>query len=71
MIRNLSFSAALRRYHEINNVLPDRIIVYRDGVGDGQVWENRIILCQLFSSEQGQRPEKLGYYVLMQLCNSK
>ena len=29
--------AALKRYNEINNVLPDRIIVYRDGVGDGQV----------------------------------
>ena len=32
-----SILAALRKYHEINNALPDRIIVYRDGVGDGQV----------------------------------
>ena len=28
---------ALAKYLEINNVLPERIIVYRDGVGDGQV----------------------------------
>ena len=30
-------SKALRKYHEVNGALPDRIIVYRDGVGDGQV----------------------------------
>ena len=30
-------TAALRRYNEINQTLPDRIIVYRDGVGDGQL----------------------------------
>lgn len=30
-------SDALRRYHSINNTFPDRIIVFRDGVGDGQV----------------------------------
>ena len=28
---------ALKVYQEVNRVLPDRIIVYRDGVGDGQV----------------------------------
>ncbi|KAI6656672.1 piwi B [Oopsacas minuta] len=29
--------AALRKYHDCNGVLPERIIVYRDGVGDGQM----------------------------------
>ncbi|KAK6165172.1 hypothetical protein SNE40_023615 [Patella caerulea] len=29
--------SALRKYHEINHSLPDKIIVYRDGVGDGQL----------------------------------
>ena len=29
--------AALRKYHECNGALPERIIVYRDGVGDGQM----------------------------------
>lgn len=28
---------ALQKYREINNCLPDKIIVYRDGVGDGQL----------------------------------
>lgn len=29
-------TAALKNYHEVNGRLPERIIVYRDGVGDGQ-----------------------------------
>ncbi|XP_065176641.1 piwi-like protein 1 [Sycon ciliatum] len=28
---------AIRNYHEINHTLPDRIVVFRDGVGDGQM----------------------------------
>ena len=32
-----SSTAALRKYQEINNDLPERIIIYRDGVGDGQL----------------------------------
>eukprot|EP00794_Sanderia_malayensis_P019493 gene19493-21418_t len=31
------FAAALRKFHELNHDLPERIIVYRDGVGDGQL----------------------------------
>ena len=27
----------LRKYNEINGQLPSRIILYRDGVGDGQI----------------------------------
>ncbi|XP_071093957.1 piwi-like protein 1 isoform X1 [Haliotis cracherodii] len=30
-------TAALRKYQEVNGVLPQRIIIYRDGVGDGQL----------------------------------
>ena len=29
-------TAALKNYHQINGCLPERIMVYRDGVGDGQ-----------------------------------
>ena len=29
--------AALRRYNEVNGDLPDRIMIFRDGVGDGQL----------------------------------
>lgn len=28
---------ALRKYHEVNGALPERIVVFRDGVGDGQL----------------------------------
>ena len=31
------FVSALRKYHEENHQLPDKIIVFRDGVGDGQL----------------------------------
>ena len=30
-------TGALKKYFENNGVLPERIIIYRDGVGDGQV----------------------------------
>ncbi|XP_041456323.1 piwi-like protein 1 [Lytechinus variegatus] len=30
-------NSSLKRYYEINKMFPDRIIIYRDGVGDGQV----------------------------------
>ncbi|XP_072043848.1 piwi-like protein 1 [Amphiura filiformis] len=29
--------AALKKFYEINGALPDKVIVYRDGVGDGQL----------------------------------
>ena len=28
---------ALRQFHKVNGALPERIVVYRDGVGDGMV----------------------------------
>jgi len=37
-LHSLNFStAALKKYSEINGDLPERIIIYRDGVGDGQL----------------------------------
>lgn len=33
----LSFKVAVRRYKEINGALPLKIIVYRDGVGEGSL----------------------------------
>ncbi|XP_019856843.1 PREDICTED: piwi-like protein 1 isoform X2 [Amphimedon queenslandica] len=33
----ICFQSSLRKYYEINHNLPDRIVIFRDGVGDGQV----------------------------------
>lgn len=33
----MCMAAALKKYHEINGALPTRIVIYRDGVGDGQL----------------------------------
>ena len=40
---------ALQTYKEVNGALPERIIVYRDGVGDGQV---RKLYCFLVHIKQ-------------------
>nr|ALI93846.1 Piwi [Holothuria glaberrima] len=39
IIDNLMYcmTACLKRYHEINKSYPQKIVVYRDGVGDGQL----------------------------------
>ena len=45
--------AALKKYHDVNGKLPERIIVFRDGVGDGQldvVYDHE--MPQLFKSFQ-------------------
>ncbi|KAH9525714.1 Piwi-like protein 1 [Bulinus truncatus] len=49
LMRNLQplMAAALRKYHDVNGALPQKIILYRDGVGDGQ-------LQTVFHSEQEQ-----------------
>ena len=33
----IAVSAALKKYHETNQMMPARIFIYRDGVGDGQI----------------------------------
>lgn len=33
---------ALMEFHQINGVLPERVLFFRDGVGDGQVSSNSL-----------------------------
>lgn len=33
----MNMKKALRRYKEVNGTLPEHIVIYRDGVGDGQI----------------------------------
>lgn len=53
-----SMRGALEKYHEVNGVLPERIIVFRDGVGDGQlraVFEHEVPqLNECFKRSGGQ-----------------
>lgn len=30
-------SVALKKYHEVNGAAPQKLVFYRDGVGDGQL----------------------------------
>ena len=39
---------ALKKYNELNGELPEPVIVYRDGVGDGQV--RRFVVAKYFFS---------------------
>lgn len=52
----LNMIHALNKYKELNNTLPTRIIVYRDGVGEGQI-------PYVYDHEVKQLNEKLsGFY---------
>ena len=33
----VAFTQALKKYQEVNNYLPDKIFIYRDGVSEGQL----------------------------------
>nr|XP_022341463.1 piwi-like protein 1 isoform X1 [Crassostrea virginica]XP_022341464.1 piwi-like protein 1 isoform X1 [Crassostrea virginica]XP_022341465.1 piwi-like protein 1 isoform X1 [Crassostrea virginica] len=54
----ITLRGALEKYHEVNGVLPERIIVFRDGVGDGQlgaVYEHEVPqLNECFKRSGGQ-----------------
>lgn len=43
------FADALKAYRNVNSALPERLVIYRDGVGDGQlkaVHEQEVIQMQ-------------------------
>lgn len=49
---------ALRQFHKTNGSLPERIVVYRDGVGDGQVNacdSSTVVLFAGFAQKGGVR----------------
>ena len=61
------YIGALEKYHEVNGLLPERIIVFRDGVGDGQlaaVFEHEVQqMCEAFQKAGGQ-----GYQYVQNCC---
>ncbi|KAM4577685.1 piwi-like protein 1 [Odontesthes bonariensis] len=69
------FAGALKDYLKFNNCLPSRIIVYRDGVGDGQLhsvvnYEVSQIMDSIRSMGQDYEP-KLSVVVVKKRINSR
>lgn len=66
---------ALRRYNEINNCLPERIIVFRDGVGDGQlgaVYEHEVKqFMECFKTVGFQEKPKFAFVVVKKRINTR
>merc|ERR1719154_569998 len=71
-----AITKALRKYHELNKEFPARIIVYRDGVGDGQiqyVLEHEIKAIQSCMAKAGLPDDqvKLTYIIVNKKINPK
>merc|ERR1719435_42579 len=71
-----AITKALRKYHELNQEFPARIIVYRDGVGDGQiqyVLEHEIKAIQSCMAKAGLPDDqvKLTYIIVNKKINTK
>jgi aubergine-like protein len=68
-------TAALKNFHEINNVLPEFIFVYRDGVGDGQLEAvhqtevQKILTC--FKNQGTDYNPRLAFIVVKKRINQR
>uniref|UniRef100_A0A3P9B496 Piwi-like RNA-mediated gene silencing 1 n=1 Tax=Maylandia zebra TaxID=106582 RepID=A0A3P9B496_9CICH len=60
-VLTLCFPAALKEYLRFNGCLPSRIIVYRDGVGDGQLHSVVNYEVQQLNLHCGVFPEPLSF----------
>lgn len=73
-------TTALKRFHRLNRFLPNKVIVYRDGVGDGQLEAVvKLEIGQIVNSvdfymrnEFGDEPvPKLSYIIVQKRINTK
>lgn len=73
-------TAALRRFHDLNKFIPAKIIVYRDGVGDGQL--EAVIRCEVAQAinavqfymrdEHSEVPQpSISYLIVQKRINTK
>jgi len=64
-----AITKALRKYYEVNKAMPNRIIMYRDGVGEGQinyVVEHEIAAIEACLAKQGLTADKIKFtYVIV------
>lgn len=66
---------ALREFVRVNKVLPDRIVIYRDGVGEGQlhyVYHHEVNqIKEALTSVYGGPTWKLGYIIVTKRLNTR
>lgn len=71
----MSVIRALKQYQEIHGKLPDRLLFYRDGVGEGQtnfVYEHELShLKQKLEEYYGEKPLKLAFVIVSKRINTK
>lgn len=77
---NSTLISALRNYHSVNGFVPQKIIIYRDGVGDGQLFTvlqfevaqamNAIKFYMRDSNAQIEEPH-LSYVIVQKRINTK
>lgn len=71
----ISVIKALKQYQEIHGILPDRLLFYRDGVGEGQtnfVYEHELShLRKALEQYYGEKPVKLAFVIVSKRINTK
>lgn len=72
---SLNIIKALKQYQMIHNTLPDRILFYRDGVGEGQtnyVYEHELKhLITNLKNQYKEKPLKLAFVIVSKRINTK
>ena len=71
----MKFVEGLKEYQRLNNELPDRIIVFRDGVGDGRLdYTRNFEVAQLeaaFKTFSSDYNPKLTFVIVSKRINEK
>lgn len=72
----LSIMSAIALYQRVQGKIPDRIVIYRDGVGDGQLkyvfeHEIKLIVEKLQSTYYAKGPLKLAFIVVSKRINTR
>ncbi|XP_050410256.1 piwi-like protein 1 isoform X1 [Patella vulgata] len=71
---HVAMTGALRKYHEVNGEFPNKIIVYRDGVGDGQlaaVFQHEVFQVKQVMRNLGCLEAKLCFMIVKKRINAR
>jgi len=69
-----AITKALARYNKLNGCLPERVIMYRDGVGDGQipyVMEHEVAAIEDCFKKTGMETVKFTYIIVSKRINTR